>query len=151
MFFQYQNIDLFKPDLERVYEESRFKFESYHGIRNNCSRTVRTLLSSLGVNVSAVTPWADTVRNLGPTYKSPSQLQKGDIVAMGRPGDTWHVGVYMGDSKVLHQSAVRGYRVGVYEDLNAFINSPRGFYFVRPNYPNRLQFEMEFFNSPELV
>jgi cell wall-associated NlpC family hydrolase len=87
------------------------------------------------------------VRNLGQVIYNPKDLKKGDIVAMGRPGDTWHVGVYFGNQKVLHQSAMRGYTVGVFGDLNAFINYHRGFYIVRP-YINIL--EEQLFVSPEI-
>jgi len=145
-----EEVKFLQPDFYQVYQNHVHKFNRYHGFRNNCSNTVRTFLSILGANVYDVTAWADTVRKLGPINFDPMVLQIGDVVAMGRPGDTWHVGVYLGEGKVLHQSAMRGYRVGVYSDLNAFVNYPRGFYFVRPSYGNQNYFDNQFFNAPDI-
>lgn len=134
-------------DFEQIFIKNQDAFKRYNGYRNNCSNAVRRFLSLLGINTKKITPWADTVRNIGTIIKNPDKLQKGDIVAMGIPGDTWHVGVYLGDQKVLHQSAMRGYTVGVFDDLNAFINYRRGFYIVRPHV-NIL--EEQLFVSPEI-
>lgn len=139
-----------QPDFHQVYLEHSTKFNRFDGYRNNCSNTVRKFLSLLGTNVYSVTAWADTIRNLGPINFNPKQLEIGDVVAMGRPGDTWHVGVYFGNNKVLHQSAMRGYRVGVYPDLNAFVNYRRGFYFVRPSYSYQKLLERQFFVAPDI-
>lgn len=143
-----QDINLLEPDYHQVYVENRNKFRNFNGTPNNCSNTVRTFLSLLGVNIDNVTAWADTVRNLGQVLYNPSQLKRGDIVAMGRPGDTWHVGVYLGENQVLHQSAMRGYKVGVYNDIRAFINYRRGFYIVRPSYQHREILDGQFFTAP---
>jgi hypothetical protein len=114
---------------------NKAKFSKYNFRRNNCSNVVKKFLGILGADSPRLTPWADTVRHLGEVKSNPWELQVGDVVAMGRPGDTHHVGVYMGHGKVLHQSGMRGYTVGVYEDLRAFINHRAGFYFVRVQYP----------------
>lgn len=121
-------------DFLRYYAENSTRFSKFNGYRDNCSRTVKKYLSLLGLETPTLTAWADTVRTLGTVEYNPAFLQPGDIVAMGRPGDTWHVGVYMGDGRVLHQSRSRGYTVGVYNDLHAFINHRVGFYYIRPNY-----------------
>lgn len=151
MFYQIEEVRFIEPDFYQVFNSNREKFEQYNGRRNNCANTVRTFLSLLGYESTAVTAWADTIRNLGQVIRDPNSLQKGDILAMGHPGDTWHVGVYMGDGKVLHQSAMRGYTVGVYNDLNAFVNSRRGFYAIRPteSYMNLLK--NQFYAFPELT
>lgn len=148
-------IMLVTPEVQIIEERFVEKFQRmqnifnyYDGHRNNCSRVVKKFLANVGVDVSPVTPWADTVRNLGPVQYNAFHLQEGDVVAMGRPGNTRHVGVYLGGGKVLHQSAVRGYRVGAYKDLNAFVNSRHGFYFVRPNYRQIL--EDQIFIAPEI-
>lgn len=149
MFALIQEIKFIEPDYYQVFTENRQKFEQFNGYRNNCANTVKTFLSLVDANAQNLTAWADTIRNLGQVHYDPSLLQKGDIVAMGRPGDTWHVGVYFGEGKVLHQSAMRGYIVGVYHDINAFINYHRGFYFVRPTYAYRNILENQFFVAPE--
>jgi hypothetical protein len=143
-----EEVRLVEPNFEEVFIQNQNAFTKYNGQRNNCSNTVRKFLSLLGINTDRVTPWADTVRNLGKIIYNPNQLQKGDSVAMGIPGDTFHVGVYFGDGKVLHQSAMRGYKVGIFNDINAFINYHRGFYIVRPH-TNIL--ENQFFISPQLT
>jgi hypothetical protein len=135
------------PNFEQLFINNEYHFKKYNGRKNNCSNAVRRFLSILGINTEKITPWADTVRNLGQVIYDPNQLKKGDIVAMGRPGDTWHVGVYFGGGKVLHQSAMRGYKVGIFDDINAFINYHRGFYIVRP-YINVL--EDQFYSSPDI-
>jgi hypothetical protein len=129
-----------KRDVEEVnflqeYLNNERKFFKFNYRKDNCSNTVKKFLEVVGVSSDRLTPWADTIRSLGNVNYSPSSLRVGDIVAMGRPGDTHHVGVYMGGNAVLHQSRVRGLVVGVYNDLNAFINHRAGFYFVRPKYP----------------
>lgn len=137
-------------DFMRYYAENPRAFRKFNGWRDNCSRTVKEYLEILGVQTVKLTPWADTVRTLGPANYNPNDLLPGDVVAMGRPGDTWHVGVYMGDNKVLHQSGIRGYRVGVYEDLNAFISHRAGFYYVRPDYsPVRAKSVEELIATPQ--
>ncbi len=143
-----EEVRLVEPNFEEVFIQNQNAFNKYNGQRNNCSNAVRKFLSLLGINTDRVTAWADTVRNLGKIIYNPNQLQKGDIVAMGIPGDTFHVGVYFGDGKVLHQSAMRGYKVGIFNDINAFINYHRGFYIVRPH-TNILK--DQFFISPELT
>jgi hypothetical protein len=143
-----EEVRFVEPNFEEVFIQNQNAFNKYNGQRNNCSNAVRKFLSLLGINTDRVTAWADTVRNLGKIIYNPNQLQKGDIVAMGIPGDTFHVGVYFGDGKVLHQSAMRGYKVGVFNDINAFINYHRGFYIVRP-FINIL--ENQFFVFPEMV
>jgi hypothetical protein len=143
-----EEVRLVEPNFEEVFIQNQNAFNKYNGQRNNCSNAVRKFLSLLGINTDRVTAWADTVRNLGKIIYNPNQLQKGDIVAMGIPGDTFHVGVYFGDGKVLHQSAMRGYKVGIFNDINAFINYHRGFYIVRP-FINIL--ENQFFVFPEMV
>ena len=119
--------------IEEFYS-NKTRFFKYDFRRNNCSNVVKEFLSLLGIPTPKLTPWADTIRHLGEIKRNPWDLQVGDVVAMGRPGDTHHVGVYMGNGKVLHQSGVRGYRVGIFEDLRAFVNHRAGFYFVRPDY-----------------
>lgn len=148
-------IMLVTPEIQIIEERFVEKFQRmqnifnyYDGYRNNCSRVVKKFLANVGVDVSPVTPWADTIRNLGPVQYNSSLIKEGDVVAMGRPGDTHHVGVYLGDGKVLHQSAARGYQVGAYSDLQAFVNSRHGFYFVRPNYRQIL--EDQIFIAPEI-
>lgn len=150
MFALIEEVQNHQPDFYQVYLEHKHKFNRFHGFRNNCSNTVITFLSLLGANVYNVTAWADTVRKLGPIKFNPMELQIGDVVAMGRPGDTWHVGVYLGNGNVLHQSAMRGYRVGVYSDLNAFVNYSRGFYFVRPSYEKQNILDNQFFFAPDI-
>ena len=147
MYLESEEVRFHSPTFEQIFIENRDAFKRYNGYRNNCSNVVRRFLSLLSINTDKVTPWADTVRNLGKVIYNPKYLKKGDIVAMGVPGDTWHVGVYFGDRKVLHQSAMRGYTVGVFEDLNAFINYHRGFYIVRP-YINLL--EDQFYTFPDI-
>jgi cell wall-associated NlpC family hydrolase len=147
--FAIEEVKILEPDFYLTYNRIKSKFNYYDGYRNNCSNTVKTFLSESGVDVSKVTAYADTVRNLGKIQFNPNLLQIGDIVAMGSPGDTWHVGVYMGNNKVLHQSASRGYTVGIYNDLHAFINHRSGFYYVRPNYP--IQYILDdFFVAPTI-
>jgi len=150
MFAILQEVKPVETDFYQIYTENKNHFYSFNGYRNNCSNTVRTFLSLLGKDVSQITPWADTVRKAGQVLYNPRELQKGDIVAMGIPGDTHHVGIYMGDGKVLHQSAMRGYVVGVFHDLNAFIKHRIGFYFVRPNYPVQEVLKDQFYTFPEL-
>ncbi len=148
MFSLIQDVKIMEPDYHQVYIDNQKQFNRFNGYRNNCANTVRIFLSLLGSNISKVTAWADTVRNLGKVQYNPSNLQKGDIVAMGQPGDTRHVGVYLGDGKVLHQSAMRGYTVGVFKDLQAFVNHRAGFYFVRPEgLPNKF-FDPQFYSAP---
>jgi hypothetical protein len=143
-----EEVRLNEPNFEEIFIHNKNAFSKYNGYRNNCSNAVRKFLSLLRIDTNKVTPWADTVRNLGQVIYNPKELQKGDVVAMGRPGDTWHVGVYFGEGKVLHQSAMRGYTIGVFNDINAFINYHRGFYIVRP-YSNIL--ENQIFVSPEII
>jgi hypothetical protein len=116
------------------YSNNSNTFKKFNGHRNNCSRVIIEYLSLLGIKFNNLTPWADTVRNIGKINYNPMFLQEGDIIAMGRPGDTHHVGVYMGGTNVLHQSRGRGYVVGVYEDLKAFTGHYAGFYSIRPDY-----------------
>lgn len=151
MFYPIEEVKFTEPDYYQVFTENQNKFSQYNGYRNNCANTVRTFLSLIGQNTDNVTAWADTVRNLGQVLYNPEQLQKGDIVAMGRPGDTWHVGVYLGEGKVLHQSAARGYVVGVYNDINAFINYRRGFYIVRPTNSYRDLLDGQYYTFPALT
>jgi hypothetical protein len=150
MFYPIEEVRFNEPDYYRVFSENRDKFSKFNGYRNNCANTVRTYLSILGMNAERVTAWADTVRQIGEVFYDPNQLKEGDIVAMGRPGNTWHVGVYLGHGKVLHQSAMRGYVVGAYYDLRSFINDRRGFYAVRPvqSYQNLLK--DQFYTFPTL-
>ena len=136
------------PNLEQVFIENKNLFSRFNGRKNNCSNTVALFLSKIGIDDDKITPFADTVRNVGPVIYDPKQLKKGDIVAMGRPGDTWHVGVYFGEGRVLHQSAVRGYKVGIFNDISAFTNHHRGFYIVRP-YSNIL--EEQLFVAPSII
>lgn len=150
MYALLQEVRPVETDFYQIYSENQNHFYSYNGYRNNCSNTVRTFLSLLGKDASQITPWADTVRKAGQVLYNSKELQKGDIVAMGVPGDTHHVGIYLGNGKVLHQSAMRGYRVGAYYDLHAFINHRAGFYFVRPKYPFREILKDQFYISPEL-
>jgi hypothetical protein len=150
MFAVLEEVRFNEPDYYQVYLENQNRFKVYNGYRNNCSNTVRKFLSLLGKDVSKVTPWADTVRKAGLVLYNPTELQKGDIVAMGVPGDTHHVGIYLGEGKVLHQSAMRGYAVGAYQDLQAFINHRAGFYFVRPNYSVQEFLGDQKFTFPEL-
>lgn len=134
----------------QYYLDNKLKFKRFNFRRNNCSNTVKEFLNVIGIFTPTLTPWADTVRTLGGVSFSPKDLQPGDIVAMGRPGDTHHVGIYMGGNKVLHQSGSRGYVVGVYNDLNAFINHKMGFYSVRPDYSPVFQKTVEsLIASPE--
>jgi hypothetical protein len=151
MFYQIEDVKFIEPDYYQVFTENRNKFIQFNGYRNNCANTVKTYLSLIGLDTSKVTAWADSVRNLGEVLYDPDKLQEGDVVAMGRPGNTWHVGVYLGEGKILHQSAMRGYVVGVFKDLNAFIRDRRGFYIVRPynSYNNILQ--GQFYLFPELT
>jgi len=137
-----------RPQLISYYEQTKDKFQAYHGRPNNCSRLVKTFLETAKADVEGLTPWADTIRNVGPVFYNKNHLIPGDIVAMGRPGDTSHVGVYLGENNVLHQSASRGYSVGVYGDLAAFTNYYRGFYFVRPSY--NLPFNQEPMVAPDI-
>lgn len=102
----------------------------FTGVADMCSESVKAFYRSLGVSLPGVTAWADTVRNAGKTMRDWSQLQPGDIVATGKPGDTPHVGVYTGDGNVFHQSRKRGLVAGNYPDLDEF---KRGGYFVRPS------------------
>jgi len=148
MFYQIEEVRFIQPDYYQVFSNNREKFNRFNGYRNNCANTVRIFLTLLGYDSSDVTAWADTIRNVGPVSYDPNKLKEGDIVAMGRPGDTWHVGVYLGDGKVLHQSAMRGYNVGAYNDLNAFINDRRGFYFVRPTSSYNKILENQFYAFP---
>lgn len=134
MFYQIEEVKFIEPDYYQVFNQNRQHFYRFNGYRNNCSNTVKTFLSLLGIENTNLTAWADTIRNLGNAQYNPANLRVGDIVAMGKPGDTHHVGIYLGNGEVLHQSAMRGYSVGVYKDLSAFINHHAGFYFVRPNY-----------------
>jgi cell wall-associated NlpC family hydrolase len=150
MFALLEEVKFAEPNLYEVYLHNQNQFKSYNGYRNNCSNTVRTFLSLIGKDTSIVTPWADTVRKMGQVLYDPKELKKGDIVAMGVPGDTWHVGVYLGEGKVLHQSAMRGYIVGAYYDLQAFINHRSGFYFVRPKSNVQEILKDQFYISPEL-
>jgi hypothetical protein len=145
MFYQIEEVKIIEPDLHQVATQNKNSFNKFNGYRNNCSNTVKTFLSLLGLENSNLTAWADTIRNLGPVQYNPSDLKDGDIIAMGRPGDTHHVGVYLGNGQVLHQSSVRGYVVGIYRDLNAFINHHAGFYFVRPNYVLRDILERQYY------
>jgi len=144
-----EEVKILESDFHLTYNRIRSKFNYYDGYRNNCSNTVKTFLSEIGINVSGITAYADTVRNLGKIHYNPNLLKVGDIIAMGKPGDTWHVGVYMGDNKVLHQSASRGYKVGIYDDLYAFINHHSGFYYVRPDYPV-LYIMDDYFIAPQI-
>ncbi len=137
MLFTVEEVKIPETDFYLTYNRIKSKFNYYDGYRNNCSNVVKTFLSEIGVNVVKLTPYADTVKNLGLIQFNIKNLEVGDVVAMGRPGDTWHVGIYMGLNKVLHQSASRGYRVGIYNDLSAFVNHHAGFYYVRPIYPVR--------------
>jgi hypothetical protein len=132
MYPNIEEVRLHNPSFEQIFIENKNAFKKYNGYMNNCANTVKKFFSLLGVDTGKITPWADTIRNIGTVIRNPKELKKGDIVAMGKPGDTWHVGVYFGDGKVLHQSAARGYTVGVFNDINAFINHRRGFYIVRP-------------------
>jgi len=144
-----EEVKLLETDFYSSYNRIKSQFNYYDGYRNNCSNVVRKFLSEIGVDVSKVTPYADTVRNLGLIRFNTKDLEIGDVVAMGRPGDTWHVGVYMGLNKVLHQSASRGYKIGIYNDLTAFIHHRAGFYFVRPTYPVRYILR-EHFIAPDI-
>lgn len=147
MYPSTEEIRSYEINFDQIFIENKNVFKKYNGYRNNCSNTVRKFFSLLGVNTDKVTGWADTVRNLGQVIYNPKDLKKGDIVAMGKPGDTWHVGIYFGNGRVLHQSAMRGYTVGIFNDINAFVNYRRGFYIVRP-YSNIL--ETQFFVSPDI-
>jgi len=144
-----EEVRMVETDFYSSYNRIKSKFNYYDGYKNNCSNVVKKFLFETGVNVSKLSPYADTIRNLGSVKSNRMNLQAGDVVAMGRPGDTWHVGVYMGGSKVLHQSASRGYKVGIYNDLNAFLNHRAGFYYVRPSYPVRYILH-EHFVAPEI-
>ena len=149
MFYTTEEVRFIQPDYYQVFSDNKNRFTRFNGYRNNCSNTVRTFLSLIGMNTERVTAWADSVRKIGDVFYDSNQLKPGDVVAMGRPGDTSHVGVYLGDGKVLHQSAVRGYAVGIFYDLRAFINDRRGFYAVRPrqSYQNLLQ--VQYYTFPE--
>jgi cell wall-associated NlpC family hydrolase len=144
-------IQIIETNFVEKFQQIQNKFNYYDGYRNNCSRVVKKFLASFGAYSAPITPWADTVTKVGPIYYNYRFLKEGDIIAMGRPGDTHHVGVYLGDSKVLHQSAVRGYKVGAFDDLSAFINSRHGFYFVRPSYDTRQILEQQYYIAPELA
>lgn len=141
-------IQIIENDFVEKFQQIKNKFNYYDGYRNNCARVVKKFLANVGVNAAPITPWADTVRKIGTVQYNPSLLKEGDVIAMGRPGDTHHVGVYLGDGKVLHQSATRGYKVGAFDDLAAFVNSRHGFYFVRPSYQPIL--EDQFFIAPDI-
>lgn len=149
MLITAEEVKIVESDFYLSYNRIKSHFNYYDGYRNNCSNVIKKLLSDIGVDVSKVTPFADTVRNLGSIQFNYKNLELGDVVAMGRPGDTWHVGVYMGFNKVFHQSASRGYKVGVFNDLNAFVYHRAGFYFVRPSYPIRYIFR-EHFVAPDI-
>lgn len=149
---------LLTPDVQiienRFYEQFRqneHRFNYYDGYRNNCARIVKKFLATSGLKVDHITAWADTVRKIGPVQFNSALVQPGDVVAMGRPGDTHHVGVYLGRSLVLHQSAARGYKVGAFPDLAAFVNSRHGFYYVRPSYENQKILEYQFYIAPEVA
>ena len=144
-------IQIIENNFVEKFQQIQNKFNYYDGYRNNCSRVVKKFLASVGANAAPITPWADTVTKIGPIHYSHKFLKEGDVVAMGRPGNTHHVGVYLGDGKVLHQSAVRGYKVGAFNDLAAFVNSRHGFYFVRPSYNNQQILEDQFFIAPEIA
>lgn len=151
MFYQIEEVKIIEPDYYQVFTENQEKFSRFNGYRNNCANTVKTFLSLIGLDTSKVTAWADTVRNLGQVLYDPEKLRKGDVVAMGQPGNTWHVGVYLGDGKVLHQSAMRGYVVGAFNDINAFIRDRRGFYIVRPANSYTDILDGQFYLFPELT
>lgn len=129
-----EEVRLEQPTFEQIFIQNKDAFKRYNGYRNNCSNVVRRFLTLIGIDSQNITPWADTVRNIGTVIRNPKELQKGDIVSMGKPGDTLHVGIYFGDGRVLHQSAMRGYTVGIFNDINAFIKHRRGFYIVRPHF-----------------
>jgi len=139
-----EEVKLLETDFYSAYNRIKSKFNYYDGYKNNCSTVVKTFLSGIGVNISKVTPYADTVRNLGLIQFNIKNLEIGDVIAMGRPGDTRHVGVYMGLNKVLHQSASRGYKVGIFNDFNAFHTHYAGFYYVKPSYPVRYLIRQHF-------
>jgi hypothetical protein len=122
------------PDFFQEYISNKNKFLKFNFRRNNCSNVVKEFLGALGLKTPTLTPWADTIRTLGSVNRNPEDLRPGDVVAMGTPGDTHHVGIYLGGSSVLHQSGIRGYVVGAHNDLAAFTNHRAGFYFVRPDY-----------------
>jgi hypothetical protein len=133
MYPIHEEVRFEQPTFEQIFIQNKDAFKRYNGYRNNCSNVVRRFLTLIGVDSQNVTPWADTVRNIGTVIRNPKELQKGDIVSMGKPGDTSHVGIYFGDGMVLHQSAMRGHTVGIFNDINAFIKHRRGFYIVRPH------------------
>lgn len=145
-----EEVKLLETDFYSTYNRIKSKFNYYDGYRNNCSNVVKTFLSGVGVNISKITPYADTIRNLGLIQFNIKNLEVGDVIAMGRPGDTRHVGVYMGFNQVLHQSASRGYKVGIFNDLNAFYNHYAGFYYVRPSYPVRYIISQHFV-APDIL
>jgi cell wall-associated NlpC family hydrolase len=140
-----------EKDYLLAYQNIKQKFQQFSGWPNSCARTVRTFLRSNGVNTSSVTDWADTIRTLGKVSYNRIKLLPGDVIATGTPGDTRHVGVFLGNGKVLHQSASRGYEVGAYNDLDYFLSHWAGFYFVRPTYPESPQVPAEFLDVPVLI
>jgi hypothetical protein len=150
MLFLIEEVKLLETDFYLTYNRIKSKFNYYHGYKNNCSNVVKKFLTEFGVDVKKLTPYADTIRNLGTPKSRIDELQFGDIVAMGRPGNTRHVGVYMGSNNVLHQSASRGYKVGIYRDLRAFTNYYSGFYYVRPMYPVQYLLRQQHFTAPDI-
>jgi len=105
----------------------------YNGVRNMCANMVKVAGTKLGFNTDMMDGKANSAKLAGTLITDHSQIKVGDIVGWdktNRHGDE-HVGIYVGNGEVLHQSASNGYRAGIYPHYSYF-KSQRGFYIIRP-------------------
>lgn len=95
----------------------------------DCSGFIYAALNKAGYNVPRLT--AQGYRKYGTVVKK-SELQPGDLVFFGSPGNATHIGMYYGNGKIIHStggSKNTRYNPGKgvsYKDLSAFGNYIEG-------------------------
>ena len=116
-----------------LYKEAEQSAKKWDGGKNNCANVVKDYGSVIGIDTSMMNATADSAKKAGTVMTDFSLLKAGDIVGWsgGKQFGDEHVGVYLGDGKVFHQSSSRGLKSGAYPDLEYF-KSKQGAYFVRP-------------------
>ena len=116
-----------------LYQQAESEAKKFDGGKNNCANVVKAYGSVLGIDTSMMNATADSSKKAGTVMTNFSQLKAGDIIGWsgGSGFGDEHVGVYLGEDKVFHQSSSRGLKSGAYPDLEYF-KSKKGAYFVRP-------------------
>ncbi len=119
------------------YSNLKYGFGSDTETKKDCSSFISCLLRDMGVNVGRMT--TESILNKS-DWKNVSRndLSTGDLIVLPKNKDgVRHVGMYVGNSQVVHLSSSRNKVVS--EQIDSFLKSRGGKIeaIKRPNYPNQ--------------